>query len=440
MKQFVFCISLLLAGLSFSTVQDSIGVETKEGKDFIQYMVSPGETIYKISTTYNVSISKLMEINPELQQGLRAGQILLIPASSHKRVVKDLSVSAPKEIKKEAVENTSQASNREEIVHKVKPGETLYGLSKKYGISVGDLLKWNGLELQEGQELVVGYKKGQNFNEADDPVESTNPGGVPVIHSTVKTVTGEDYTVYEYDSTRKQVLIVPFDPHLYFSDADAEISKGSNIPQIKVRDVFRRRLNALLAPKGYETIYLLGGHSADTLSDLNKIYSSVTYNYQDILYSDQYLKQQALETPKDTKKKSNVSSWVNKQKEKITATEATTTSRTREDKFEGKFFGVKVSNPQLYPYLQEKYSVDYVIFINQFEVDTDYEHCLDRSVGNFDRFFIAHYSILDKEGRLIAGNKFKLHYNSNSNDVSKIVADNMLKIADRVLLDLPPAY
>ena len=439
MKAFIFCISLFIASLTFSSVQDSVGVETKDGKEYINYIVSPGETIYRISTTYNVSISKLMEINPELQQGLRAGQRLLIPSTSTKRVVKDLTVSAPKEIKKVEVENTSQASNREEIVHTVKPGETLYGLSKKFGISVGDLLKWNGLELQEGQELVVGYSKEQNFSQLDDPVEATEPEAMTVTYNTVETVTGEDYTVYEYDSTRKQVLIVPFDPYLYFSDADAEISKGSNIPQIKVRDVFRRRLNALLAPKGYETIYLLGGHSADTLSDLNKIYSSVTYNYQDILYSDQYLKKQAIENPTETKKKNNVSSWVNKQKEKITATE-TTNSHTREDKFEGKFFGVKVSNPQLYPYLQQKYSVDYVIFINQFEVDTDYEHCLDRSVGNFDRFFIAHYSILDKQGRLIAGNKFKLVYSSNSNDVSTIVADNMLKIADRILLDLPPAY
>ena len=121
MKHFIFVLSMVFASMAFSSIQDSVGVGIRDGKEYIQYLVSPGETIYAISTKYNTSISKLMEINPELQQGLRAGQTLLIPATSHKRVVKPKVVSAPQgEIVREEMENTSQASNREPVVHKVK--------------------------------------------------------------------------------------------------------------------------------------------------------------------------------------------------------------------------------------------------------------------------------------------------------------------------------
>ena len=58
-------------------VQDSVGTVKKENQTFIQYLVNPGETIYGISTRYGVSISKLMELNPDLENGLKLGTTIL---------------------------------------------------------------------------------------------------------------------------------------------------------------------------------------------------------------------------------------------------------------------------------------------------------------------------------------------------------------------------
>jgi LysM repeat protein len=51
----------------------------------------------------------------------------------------------------------TQASN----VHVVKPGETLYRISRKYGITVDNIRKWNKLPddiLEVGQKLIVGQE------------------------------------------------------------------------------------------------------------------------------------------------------------------------------------------------------------------------------------------------------------------------------------------
>ncbi|MEZ5014346.1 MAG: LysM peptidoglycan-binding domain-containing protein [Chitinophagales bacterium] len=47
------------------------------------------------------------------------------------------------------------------VYHTVQAKETLYALSKRYGVSVEDLQKWNKLQdntIQIGQELIVGYQ------------------------------------------------------------------------------------------------------------------------------------------------------------------------------------------------------------------------------------------------------------------------------------------
>ncbi len=445
MKKLVLLMGLLsLCYASSASIKDSIGVTKKESKFFIKYFVSPGETIYGISTHYGIPISELMEVNPELENGLKVGQIILIPYD--------------KELQ-DALAKQKEESQKEQVVHVVKPGETLFSLSKQYGVEIGELLKWNGMELKAGQKLVVGHKEKEensattesetnnnntevtsNSNSNNTTNTSENTTATEVVTKGTKPETEEIRLIvhkkYDYDPTLKQVLIIPYDPHLYFSDADDEIAAVSKIHRTQVRNVFRKRLNALLDPEGFETIHLLGGAHSDTLTDLNKIYESVSYNYQDILYSP-YVEQNLQSKPGQEKK--GMGSWVKGQLKRIRGQEPEPTSiRNPHEGAKGKYFGVKIRDPQFFDYFNQKYSVDYYVFINQFEVITDYEHCLDRATNNFRRYFVTHFSIFDKNGEQIAGNKFRVYYNSNTNYVLKIVADNMPQVADRVMSELPP--
>jgi LysM repeat protein len=440
MKKLASVIALLLVGfkiVAFAPL-DSVGVSKINNKLNVRYMVEPGETIYGLSTRYGVSVSDLLEINPELEHGLKVGQVINIPYN-------------PEFVKhKKADENT--------ITHKVMPGETLYSLSKKYNTTVNELLKYNNLELKAGQEIVVGYKDKQKAPavvKTEEPGEITNPvppNTAPVTTTTPVTTNTNANTettsptappvevaaappaILNYDPARQQILVIPFDPYLYFSDADDEIAAKSKITRTKVRDVFRRRLNALLEAPGYEMIYLLGGRAKDTLSDLNKIYSSVSYAYQAGIRNPNY-KAPAHEGNQVKSEKSNL----DKLKEKFSNSNTNKDAKYEVPEDYGSYFGVKVRNPtDFYTFFGNKYNVDYYVFINQFEVKTNYENCLDRAAQNYERTFTTHFSIFDANGKQIAGDKFKTHYSSNSNYIFQIVADNVPKIAERILAELPP--
>ena len=77
------------------------------------------------------------------------------------------------------------------------------------------------------------------------------------------------------------------------------------------------------------------------------------------------------------------------------------------------------------------------MFINQFEISTDYTSCLDRTKNDFVREFLVHYTIYDNQGQLIAGNKVRVPYISHVNDIEKIIKDNLNRMAERILADLP---
>jgi LysM repeat protein len=417
-------------------------------------MVSPGETIYRISTKYKVPISDLIELNPELEGGLKVGQIISIPYNPALALKEEkentISIANNDDNNTSTTENNSSKSN----IHIVQAGETLYGLSKKYGVSVEELKKWNNFDLKVGQQIVISNPnnsfspapktivKSEETSTTQKPTNNTNTTTPKIDNnplaknslSTEKTTPITSPTPYPYDPSMKQVLIIPFDPYLYFSDADDEIAAASNMHRTKIRQVFRRRMNALLDHPGYENIHLLGGKAHDSISDLNKIYSSVTYNYQESLYNPNYVAPQASSEKQGTGTQQS-KTWLQKQKEKITTDESSKKAITSKDN--GKYFGVLIKNPEFFNYFNQKYNTDYYVFINQFEIKTNYENCLDRAAHNFDRTFTTHFSIFDSKGKQIAGNKFKLNYNSNSNNVNQIATENMLKIADRIIAELP---
>ena len=433
---------VLISLMSHAGVLDSIGVTKLNNKLHVQYLISPGETIYGISTKYGISLTDLFEINPELENGLKVGQVINIPYNPT-AMAKPIKTVAP-----------------DAQVYRVQPGDTYYGIAKKYNTTVDQLLKMNNVDLKAGQEIVVGYN---NTTTVTTSPKITNTTTTPTVVTTTKTnetsnspVIKTDQPVlsnvgtfappfndlgtpYTYDSSRKQILVVPFDPYLYFSDADDEIAGKSNMQRTKVREVFRRRLNTLLIAPGYETIHLLGGKNNDSLTDLNKIYSSVGYNYQTALNNPNSIEaqnaQSSAASSTTTKKNGN---WIKNSVGTIAGTNNNVPSQYSTPADNGKYFGVSVKNPDFFNYFNEKYSIDYYIFINQFEVKTNYDNCLDRAALNYERTFIVHYSIFDVNGKQIAGDKFKVHYNSNNCYVYQIVSDNVPKMAQKILNQLPP--
>lgn len=104
-------------------------------KSSSKYQVRSGDTYYSIARSHQMDVKDLMALNGAQNSGLKVGQWLY--------------VSAP-----------SKLSSKENAVwHTVSSGENLYSISRKYDVSVDDLLLWNQLErrhiLKIGQRLRV---------------------------------------------------------------------------------------------------------------------------------------------------------------------------------------------------------------------------------------------------------------------------------------------
>lgn len=116
------------------TEMDSVGIERVGDKTFIIHNVEPKETLFGISRRYQTPVGEIVDANASLKSGLKIGQQIRVPYVS-----------------KETVPSGA-------ALHKVVPGETLFAISKKYDVTVSEIMEWNGLkgnDLSVGQALVI---------------------------------------------------------------------------------------------------------------------------------------------------------------------------------------------------------------------------------------------------------------------------------------------
>ena len=93
------------------------------------YTIKPGDTLFRIAQRFDVDIDQLRSWNNLQSNSLEVGETLYI---------------------------TNPEKNS--LSYKVKPGDTLFSISKKLNVTIAELRSWNGLEgnnLEVGQRLVI---------------------------------------------------------------------------------------------------------------------------------------------------------------------------------------------------------------------------------------------------------------------------------------------
>lgn len=131
------------------------------------HTVKNGEKLSTIARKYGITVADLRSWNYIGSHGIKAGKKLVIyvkQGSAAPAAVKSDAPKAPQTniAAKAKIDTTvkladNSASTEAVKVHKVKKGETLYGISKKYGISLDKLIEINNLkknpQLQLGQKI-----------------------------------------------------------------------------------------------------------------------------------------------------------------------------------------------------------------------------------------------------------------------------------------------
>ncbi len=123
-----------------------------------EYIVVAGDSLYKISRKYGISVKELRDNNNLSSDKLRVGQKLMLPSNARETVV----TTAPK-----------LASDG---TYTVIRGDSIYIIAKRFGVSQADLMRVNNISsperLQIGQTLKIPTK---------DAVVTNKP--TPIVHN-----------------------------------------------------------------------------------------------------------------------------------------------------------------------------------------------------------------------------------------------------------------
>ena len=139
----------------------SAGRQQPEG--WIRHAIVRGDTLGAIASRYRTSVAALMEFNRLSSDLIHAGRHLMVPVSTRR-----LDGSRPGETMQARIGGNAKIPApgdraREEhgriIRYRVEQGDSLWGISRQFGVTVADLREWNrlskGMPLMPGRELDV---------------------------------------------------------------------------------------------------------------------------------------------------------------------------------------------------------------------------------------------------------------------------------------------
>ncbi|MFZ4770304.1 MAG: LysM peptidoglycan-binding domain-containing protein [Ferruginibacter sp.] len=131
------------------------------------HTVGAKESLFSIGRLYNVHPRELASYNNiPFETGLTIGQVLKIPSKKTMVPVAETASLAPNVAKPEVTKSaptpvkSAITKGSAAVYHTVAKKEGLYGISKKYNVTIEDIKKWNKLTtdgLTEGMNLIVGY-------------------------------------------------------------------------------------------------------------------------------------------------------------------------------------------------------------------------------------------------------------------------------------------
>jgi membrane-bound lytic murein transglycosylase D len=104
-----------------------------------QHTVVAGETVYTIARRYQVGVMEIVQWNNlKLEAGIKPGQVLSLQVAEENAL--------------------TDLSSKLEIVHQVKPLDTLYSVARQYGVTIKELMDWNqktDFNLTVGENLKI---------------------------------------------------------------------------------------------------------------------------------------------------------------------------------------------------------------------------------------------------------------------------------------------
>ncbi len=168
------------------------------------HSVTAGETVFAISRMHGITPGEVREWNNlPPNANIKPGDRLVVDRSIASRLRAGTGINP----QAGGISSSGSTASKSVKTHKVKKGETLFGISQAYKVSVADLMSWNNLRegsINVGQELMLGPggnraatstpnaanvnidRASVNNNPASGNVQPSSPANNPVYHTVKK--------------------------------------------------------------------------------------------------------------------------------------------------------------------------------------------------------------------------------------------------------------
>ena len=198
----------------------------------ITYKVEKGDTLYSISRKYQITVAELRTANNLSETDvIKVGQKLIIPDA-------DIGTAAALSSTK-AAGNANPAGKVVEYV--VKKGDTLYGIARKNGMAVADLMALNNLDssavIKVGQKLKVTEGAAQTGSKTSEkPVEPAKPGETVIKVNEPAPDTRTYGTTVNADSNTKWPVSSPKITQVKGKISGVQLSAKTNEPVVCIHE------------------------------------------------------------------------------------------------------------------------------------------------------------------------------------------------------------
>jgi len=198
--------------------------------DFIYHIVRKGETLFGLSKKYSVPIEKIIEINPEVETGIKISQVVLIPKEK---------LTKPKP--------QTLSEGERFIYHEVQPKEGFYSITRRYGVSEQTIRRFNADLVANGLKLGTILRIPKNVTDSIPDFELL-PLKVDALPESPKLEIEPSCNPDKVMLSKKQAynvaLLLPFFTNEFESSDTVKISKGRNTSSGR-KEIPQRSINFL---------------------------------------------------------------------------------------------------------------------------------------------------------------------------------------------------
>ena len=206
---------------------------------------------------------------------------------------------------------------------------------------------------------------------------------------------------------QKRVIVVPFDERIYFNDATAEIARRDGLTHDEIMEYFRYQLNLQLINSlidSCEVVDLMTNNTREDEADISGLYTTISYELRLAEFETNtenmnvFARKRAEKQEEERRKQ--------REEEMKNARPGMQNGELvgRKQNTDDMYLHIVIGQPEVIKEIASRRNVDYFMFINQFDIKTDYRDPYISGQRNVQRLMRVHFSIYNANGEFVSGN------------------------------------